>query len=680
MVQDQDRVIFRWQAVTVDTLIAPGRGANPVSFEIELRFDGTITLRYGDGNQKVSPVAGIGGGWPEPYVSRSHTSEFALTNLTNASTVVFARRAPVQRGVLTVASTNPTSGVNITVSPNDSTGAGAGTTQFTRTYNPGTTVTLTAPAIVNGNKFQRWLRDGQDWSGSVTTSLALHSNLNATMTAVYATPPVLTVNSVNPNSGVNIPVTPNDNNGSGNGTTPFTRTYDINVGVNLVAPATVGTNTFWKWQLNGVDYTPSQSAGITMSQAYTLTAIYVSATATPTPTPVPGAAAQPIALTKPGTGGGADIFLTNTDGTNVVNLTDAAGDDTRPVWSPDGTRLAYTCLRQPDGSIAPPQRICVRNADGTGLVVLSKLLVDEFGPAWSRDGTQIALTVGSGSQTTLAFFNVADPVGPFPFGPFSGSANPDFAPDGWTVVFDVANSIWTHNRLTGGGLRLTNNTGDSRARYSPDGSKIVFQSFRDGQSEIYVMNSDGTAQTRLTNNPALDTAPAWSPDGTKILFTSTRDNPMSPSLYVMNADGSSPTLVTTGSDGVWRTLPSAPVIYAEVGTTNAAALTAITYLRSPFKLLDPYNLSIDGHTRITLFTSSLGVISPPLPTVSTLSVQANGVNLPVENVGPITGVNGLVGSYIIVKLPDGLPSGNLSLTVTLRGLTSEARILPIAAP
>jgi hypothetical protein len=51
MVQDQDRVIFRWQAVTVDALVGPGvtRGENPVSFEIELRFDGTITLRYGDG-------------------------------------------------------------------------------------------------------------------------------------------------------------------------------------------------------------------------------------------------------------------------------------------------------------------------------------------------------------------------------------------------------------------------------------------------------------------------------------------------------------------------------------------------------------------------------------------------------------------------------------------------------
>jgi Tol biopolymer transport system component len=192
------------------------------------------------------------------------------------------------------------------------------------------------------------------------------------------------------------------------------------------------------------------------------------------------------------------------------------------------------------------------------------------------------------------------------------------------------------------------------------------------------MNADGTGQTRLTNNTAADESPSWSPDGTKILFNSSRDNPMSSALYIMNADGSNQTRLTTGGNGVWRTPPAPPVIYAEEGTTNAAALSAITYLRSPFKILDPFNFSIDGHTRITLLTSNLGVISPQAPAASTLSVQANGINLPVETVGPITGVNGLSGSYIIVKLPDGLPSGNLSLTVTLRGQTSEPRILQIA--
>jgi len=146
VIQDADHIIFRWQAMTLDFPVAPGvtRGQNPVSFEIELRFDGTITMRYGDGNQRTVPIVGVGGGSPETYMSRSHTSEFALKDLTNAGTIILTRRSPVQRGVLTVTSTNPTTGVNITVSPNDVSGSGNGTTQFTRTYNPGTTVTLTA--------------------------------------------------------------------------------------------------------------------------------------------------------------------------------------------------------------------------------------------------------------------------------------------------------------------------------------------------------------------------------------------------------------------------------------------------------------------------------------------------------------------------------------------------------
>ncbi|HDR3891062.1 TPA: PD40 domain-containing protein, partial [Bacillus cereus] len=67
-------------------------------------------------------------------------------------------------------------------------------------------------------------------------------------------------------------------------------------------------------------------------------------------------------------------------------------------------------------------------------------------------------------------------------------------------------------------------------------SKIAFVSNRDANPEIYVMNPDGSNQTRLTNNPAGDFEPSWSPDGQKITFTSNRDG--NPEIYVMNADGS----------------------------------------------------------------------------------------------------------------------------------------------
>nr|MDQ3322653.1 VCBS repeat-containing protein [Acidobacteriota bacterium] len=89
-----DRVIFRWQGVTFDTPLSNGttRGENPVNFEIELRRDGTIQTRYGDGNTRLFPVVGISGGEPDAYVVESHTSKQGSRNLTNAQTVTFTPR------------------------------------------------------------------------------------------------------------------------------------------------------------------------------------------------------------------------------------------------------------------------------------------------------------------------------------------------------------------------------------------------------------------------------------------------------------------------------------------------------------------------------------------------------------------------------------------------------------
>jgi hypothetical protein len=65
--------------------------------------------------------------------------------------------------------------------------------------------------------------------------------------------------------------------------------------------------------------------------------------------------------------------------------------------------------------------------------------------------------------------------------------------------------------------------------------RIVFDTNRDGEFEIYAMNPDGTGLVRLTKNRAFDIQPAWSPDGTKIAFTSFRDG--NDEIYAMNADG-----------------------------------------------------------------------------------------------------------------------------------------------
>jgi uncharacterized delta-60 repeat protein len=173
---------------------------------------------------------------------------------------------------LTVASSNPNTGVVITVSPNDIHGVWNGTTLFTRDYDDGTVVTLTAPATAGGNTFQKWQEDGVDYATTASTTVTM--DVNHTMTAVYVATRTLTVASSNPSSGLGITVSPNDINGLGNGFTLLTRTYNIGAVVTVTAPAVAGGNLFQKWQKDGADLGTTASVSVTMDADHTLTAVY----------------------------------------------------------------------------------------------------------------------------------------------------------------------------------------------------------------------------------------------------------------------------------------------------------------------------------------------------------------------------------------------------------------------
>ena len=84
--------------------------------------------------------------------------------------------------------------------------------------------------------------------------------------------------------------------------------------------------------------------------------------------------------------------------------------------------------------------------------------------------------------------------------------------------------------------------------YASRRTKIAFASTRDGNSEIYVMDSDGRNQRRVTVDPAADFLPAWSPDGKKIAFVSNRTdrNNRIKQIWVIDADGKNPIRLTDG--------------------------------------------------------------------------------------------------------------------------------------
>jgi Tol biopolymer transport system component len=133
--------------------------------------------------------------------------------------------------------------------------------------------------------------------------------------------------------------------------------------------------------------------------------------------------------------------------------------------------------------------------------------------------------------------------------------------------------------------RLTfTSTEDLNCAWSHDGSQIAFQTNRDGDHEVYVMNADGSSQTNLSNDSAFDGAPTWSPDGAKIAFQSNRDG--DDEVFVMNADGSNQVQITAN-------------VATDGGPSWSPDGTKIAFSSGGIKVMDP-----DGTNQTPLTTGA----------------------------------------------------------------------------
>jgi uncharacterized repeat protein (TIGR02543 family) len=201
---------------------------------------------------------------------------------------------------------------------------------------------------------------------------------------------------------------------------------------------------------------------------------------------------------------------------------------------------------------------------------------------------------------------------------------PAWSPDGTKIVFTSfragGGEIFVMNADGSGVVQLTNNaTYDRHPKWSPSGAKIAFESqpsYNDW--EIMVMNADGSGVTQLTNNTTLDFEPDWSPDSTKIAWRTGQFGD-SGEVAVMNADG-------TGAVN----LTNDPLVY-DLQPSWAPDGTRIAYASVQGSDIDIRVMNLDGTGKVTITSSAgqdydpdWGTASGPPPSTFALTVTKSG--------------------------------------------------------
>ena len=246
--------------------------------------------------------------------------------------------------------------------------------------------------------------------------------------------------------------------------------------------------------------------------------------------------------------GNNEIYIMDTKGKNLRNLTNHPARDSQPAFSPDGQWMAYVSDR--DGN----SRIYLMNRNNNVIRPLTTHLASkgDLDPNWSPDGQWIAFTfIQAQAGIQRSRYNI------YKINVNTGNLqqltdteynrDPAWSPDGDQIMF-FSDGKERHDlyvmKANGKGLRrvIIRNPGGYSPAWSPDGKQIAYERLGLEGRGIYIMTTEGQNDRRVTPKNTWGDNPAWSPDGPWIAYELELKNPWGnpnrdSDIYLVSSDG-----------------------------------------------------------------------------------------------------------------------------------------------
>ncbi|MGD8305597.1 MAG: T9SS type A sorting domain-containing protein [Ignavibacteria bacterium] len=258
--------------------------------------------------------------------------------------------------------------------------------------------------------------------------------------------------------------------------------------------------------------------------------------------------------------GASEIYLMNADGSHQTRATDQNAFNFGLNWSRDGSRLVFCSTLYGGFEIYIMDVIDIATASFTEPVRITNNSFMDFSPTWSSDGSNIAFDSQWNGSHSIVMMNLDNGnITPLNTSPVNGD-QPSWSPLGDRIAFASVHGIYTI---------LTNSTDLQQVtfdyslvpNYSPDGSKIAYVAGVSDE-DIFIINSDGTGDHRITTSPENDFVPSWSPGGDRLVYEGSVSGV--DQICVIDTDGTNyRQLTNTGvnTGPVWYPVDPTPVDY-----------------------------------------------------------------------------------------------------------------------